>query len=117
LSPEEEAIVVTFRKHTLLPLDDCLYALQATIPHLTRSSLHRCLKRHGISRLPEIAGDKTSKKPFKRYPIGYFHIDLAEVRTGEGKLYLFVAVVVTADLRFNEALSSAVVGRPCDLVT
>ena len=30
LSPEEEAIVVAFRKHTLLPLDDCLYALQAT---------------------------------------------------------------------------------------
>jgi hypothetical protein len=55
LSPGEEAIVVAFRKHTLLPLDDCLYALQATIPNLTRSSLHRCLKRHGISRLPEIA--------------------------------------------------------------
>jgi transposase-like protein len=32
LSKEEEAIVVAFRKHTLLPLDDCLYALQATIP-------------------------------------------------------------------------------------
>jgi hypothetical protein len=29
--------------------------LQATIPHLTRSSLHRCLQRHGISRLPELA--------------------------------------------------------------
>ena len=26
LSREEEAIVVAFRKHTLLPLDDCLYA-------------------------------------------------------------------------------------------
>jgi hypothetical protein len=47
----------------LLPLDDCLYALQATIPHLTRSSLHRCLKRHAISRLPEIAGDKAAKNP------------------------------------------------------
>jgi hypothetical protein len=82
LSPEEEGIVVAFRKYTLLPLDDCLYALQATIPNLTRSSLHRCLKRHGINRLPEIAGDKSSKKPFKRYPIGYFHIDIAEVRTG-----------------------------------
>jgi transposase-like protein len=35
LSPEDEAIIVAFRKHTLLPLDDCLYALQATIPHLT----------------------------------------------------------------------------------
>jgi transposase-like protein len=43
LSIEEEAIVVAFRRHTLLALDDCLYALQPTIPHLTRSSLHRCL--------------------------------------------------------------------------
>lgn len=43
LTPEQEAIVVAFRQHTLLPLDDCLYALQATIPHLTRSTLHRCL--------------------------------------------------------------------------
>jgi len=33
---EEEAVVVAFRKHMLLPLDDCLYALQATIPHLMR---------------------------------------------------------------------------------
>src|SRR5580692_11252585 len=46
LSIEEEAIIVAFRRHTLLSLDDCLYALQPTIPHLTRSSLHRCLKRH-----------------------------------------------------------------------
>ncbi|MGY3600433.1 hypothetical protein ACVIGB_008482 [Bradyrhizobium sp. USDA 4341] len=28
-------IIVTFRRHTLLPLDDCFYALQPTIPHLT----------------------------------------------------------------------------------
>jgi transposase InsO family protein len=107
LSPEEEAIVVAFRKHTLLPLDDCLYALQATIPNLTRSSLHRCLKRHGISRLPEIAGDKTSKKSFKRYPIGYFHIDIAEVRTGEGKLYLFVAIDRTSKFAFAQLYPTA----------
>jgi transposase-like protein len=58
LTVEQEAIVVALRRHTLLPLDDCLYALQATIPQLTRSSLHRCLERHGISRLPEVAGSK-----------------------------------------------------------
>ena len=58
LSIEDEAVVVAFRRHTLLPLDDCLYALQPTIPHLTRSSLHRCLQRHGICRLPETDGDK-----------------------------------------------------------
>ena len=28
LTPEEEAIIVAFRRHTLLPLDDCLYSLQ-----------------------------------------------------------------------------------------
>ena len=72
LSVMEEAIVVAFRRHTLLPLDDCLYALQPTIPHLTRSSLHRCLQRHGISRVPEVTGDKPAKTKFKSYPIGYF---------------------------------------------
>jgi hypothetical protein len=90
-----------------LPLDDCLYALQATIPQLTRSSLHRCLKRHGISRLPEIAGDKPAKKPFKRYPIGYFHIDIAEVRTEEGKLYLFVAIDRTSKFAFAQLHKAA----------
>src|SRR5215212_419936 len=92
LSIEEEAVIVAFRRHTLLPLDDCLYALQATVPHLTRSSLHRCLQRHGISRLPEAEGEQASRRKFKAYPIGFFHIDLAEVRTEQGKLYLLVAI-------------------------
>jgi transposase len=77
LSAEEEAAVVAFRRHTLLPLDDCLYALQPTIPHLTRSSLHRCLQRSGISRLPQVEGEASAKHKFKAYPIGYFHIDIA----------------------------------------
>ena len=102
LSIEEEAIIVAFRRHTLLPLDDCLYSLQATIPHLTRSSLHRCLQRHGISRLPEVEGDKPNKRKFKAYPIGYFHIDIAEVRTEQGKLYMFVAIDRTSKFAFVE---------------
>lgn len=47
----------------------CLYALQPSIPHLTRSALHRCLQRHGISRLPDVEGDKPKRQKFKRYPI------------------------------------------------
>jgi IS30 family transposase len=69
-----------------------LYALQPTIPHLSRSALHRRPQRHDISHLPEVGGYKPAKKRFKRYPIGYFHIDLAEVRTAEGKSNLFVAI-------------------------
>ena len=102
LSLEEEAVIVAFRRHTLLPLDDCLYSLQPTIPHLTRSSLHRCLQRHEISRLPQVEGDKPAKKKFKSYPIGYFHIDIAEVQTAEGKLYLFVAIDRTSKFTYVE---------------
>jgi IS30 family transposase len=107
LTPEEEAIVVAFRRHTLLPLDDCLYGLQPAIPHLTRSSLHRCLQRHGISRLPEVDGDRPAKKRVAAYPIGYFHIDLAEVQTGQGKLRLFVAIDRTSKFALARLVESA----------
>jgi hypothetical protein len=64
------------------------YALQATIPHLTRSSVHRCLKRRGISRLPQVEGDTPDKRKFKVYPIGYFHIVFqADAFGGYNKLY------------------------------
>lgn len=107
LSVEDEAIAVAFRKHTLLPLDDCLYALQATIPHLTRSSLHRLFQRHDISRLPQIEGDQGPKKKFKSYAIGFFHIDIAEVRTEEGKLFLFVAIDRTSKFAFARLVEKA----------
>ena len=107
LSLQREAIIVAFRKHALLPLDDCLYALPATIPQLTRSSLHRCLERHGISRLPDMEGDKPKRKKFDIYPIGFFHIDLAEVRTAEGKLYLFVAIDRTSKFAVVELVEKA----------
>ena len=109
LSVEDEAIIVAFRRHTLLPLDDCLYALRPTIPHLTRSSLHRCLQRHDISRLPDVDGDKPVKKKFKAYPYRLLslhgpsvHIDIAEVQTAEGKLYLFAAIGRTSKFVYVE---------------
>ena len=107
LSEIEEAAIVAFRRHTLLPLDDCLYALQPTIPHLTRSSLHRCLQRHGISRLPDVDGDKPKRKKFKRYPIGYFHVDIAELHTAEGKLHLYVAIDRTSKFAFVQLVDKA----------
>jgi len=107
LTIEEEAMIVAFRRHTLLPLDDCLYALQPTIPHLTRSALHRCLQRHGISRLPDMTGDKPEKQKFKVYPIGYFHIDIAEVRTEEGKLHLYVGIDRTSKFAFAQLHEAA----------
>ncbi len=107
LTEEEEAAVVAFRRQTLLPLDDCLYALQPSIPHLTRSALHRCLQRHGISRLPGVTGDKPRRQKFKRYPIGFFHIDIAEVQMAEGKLVLFVGIDRTAKFAVAQLVATA----------
>ena len=98
LSALEEAAIVSLRVQARLPLDDVYIALKDVIPHLTRSSLHRCLQRHGISRLPK--ADRAKPKRFKAYEIGYFHIDIAELRHEGGKAYLFVAVDRTSKLVF-----------------
>jgi len=59
------------------------------------------LQRHGTIRLPKLETDKPKQK-FKKYPIGYVHIDIAEVRTEDGKLYLFVALGRTSKLAYVE---------------
>ena len=100
-------MIVAFRLHTLLPLDDCLNALQPSIPQLTRSALHRCLQRHGISRLLNVEGNKPKRQQFKRYPIGFFHIDITEVQTVEGKLYFFVGVDRTSKFVVTQLVDKA----------
>jgi len=64
LTPAEEAIVVAFRQKTLLPLDDVLGLIARRDPSPRSRRLHRCLQRHGISRLP-IEETKEQRKRFK----------------------------------------------------
>ena len=99
LTAEEQDIIVRFREHTLLPLDDCLYALQAHIPHLTRSGLHRCLQRHGISRLVDRQGEMAAADPVSPAP-GELHIDLAQVHSRDGVHYLFNAIEQASKFAF-----------------
>jgi hypothetical protein len=70
-----------------------------------------------------VDGDKEPKRRFKSYPIGFFHIDIAEVQTAEGRLYLFVAIDRTSKFAFVElhrkalrktaADFSGILSRPC----
>jgi transposase InsO family protein len=52
-------------------------------------------------------GRQARRKRFAAYPIGYFHVDLAEVSTGGGKLRLFVAIDRTSKLAFVRLVDSA----------
>ena len=92
LSEADEAIIIEFRRRTLLPLDDVLGCLRESIPKLSRSALHRCLVRHGISRLPKAEENASKRKRFAETKIGYVHIDVCELRSAEGKVYLFLAI-------------------------
>jgi hypothetical protein len=106
LSVEQEAMIVAFRRHSLLPLPSrrllsnhlpgngrlplCSAADDLRSDAILLASVFG--KRHGISRLPYMDDDAPAKRKFKSYPIGFFHIDIAYVRSDEGKLYMFVAI-------------------------
>ena len=106
LSEGEEKAIVAFRQMTQLPLDDLLYSLQEPFPHLSHviaciavlsvTDVLCCLKKQHLSKL------KRSLKEFKACPLGFFHIDIAEVHTEEGKLYLYVAIDRTSKFAYTE---------------
>lgn len=104
LTPKDEAMICAFRKKTELSLDDCFIALTDFIPKLTRSNLHRCLKRHGLSVLPK-HDEKPKRDKFKEYEIGFFHIDICQIQTEEGKCYLFVGIDRVTKFAYAEVYS------------
>lgn len=54
-----------------------------------------------------MGGDKPKRQKFKRYPIGFFHIDIAEVQTAEGKLFLFVGIDRTSKFAVTQLVDKA----------
>lgn len=92
LSMEEEGTCIGFRTHTMLPLDDCLYALQLMMPHLTRSTLHRLYRRYEISQLPNSEDFDTGTPELSGVTsIGIFYVNNADIRTRDGKATMFFA--------------------------
>jgi len=73
-------------------LDDVLGCLRESIPKLTRSAVHRCLKRHGISRLPQEEERASKRGRFAETRIGYVHLDVCELRWAGGKVCMVLAI-------------------------
>jgi hypothetical protein len=51
LTLRDEAIILAYRWRTRLALDDAHLRLKRLMPNLSRSTLYRCLKRRGLSRI------------------------------------------------------------------
>jgi len=92
LSPAEEQLVVELRQSVSLGLDDIVEVLRRCCnPRLSRSAIHRCLKRHSIShRQP---APKPTAQAFETAGVGFIHIDLKHLTRLEGRpSYVFVAI-------------------------
>lgn len=92
LSAIEEALVCELRTELRLPLDDIVEVMRRCAnPKLSRSAIHRCLRRHGLSRRPE--PDKPSVGVFEQATVGFIHVDLKHLPALEKrKSYAFVAI-------------------------
>jgi len=88
----EEAIAVELRTRLALSLDDILEVMRRCLrPDISRSALHRCLKRHGVSQRPRQAAPAAQR--FAPQPFGFVHIDLKHLpRLNKQSAYVFVAI-------------------------
>ena len=98
LTSAQEAVAVALRKALLLPLDDLLAVVREFLnPHVSRSGLDRCLRRHGAGNLRALKPKepKPAHGTFKAYEPGYLHIDikyLPQMADEDRRRYLFVAI-------------------------
>ena len=95
----EEEIAVELRTRLGLSLDDILEVMRRCLrPSISRSALHRCLQRNGVSAQP-----KTPRKPVQRFetdqPIGFIHIDVKYL-TALDKRRSFAYVAIDRATRF-----------------
>src|SRR5262245_28448575 len=106
LSAEEEALCVAFRRHTLLPLDDCLYALagEHSTPHsvITTSPVPAPRYLASAERRGREVQEEVQELSDRLLPHRHGHIDMAEVRTAAGTLYMFVTIDRASKFAFVE---------------
>lgn len=89
---EEEEIVRELRTRLELSLDDILEVLRRCVrSDISRSALHRCLRRLDLSAPPAVS--KARVQPFGTEPLGYVHADLKHLTRLQGQAaFVFVAI-------------------------
>jgi transposase InsO family protein len=93
MTPLEERLVVELRISVTLPLDDIVEVMRRCVnPKLSRSQVHRCLQRHGVSAKP-----RPEREPAARFdvetPASFVHLDVKYLPPLHRKrAYAYVAI-------------------------
>ncbi|MBI1384991.1 MAG: IS481 family transposase [Rhizobiales bacterium] len=116
LTPAQEMVVVALRTSLLVPLDDLLFMVREFLnPHVSRSGLDRCLRRHKVGNLRalKLSASKPGRKSAGAQVPGHLDIDLKclpQMADGPRRRYLLFAVdrvTKWAFVRLYSALTAA----------
>jgi len=94
LTPEQEELICFERKQFKKTIEDIFFTLQDRIANLYPMKIYRCLKRYNLAVLPKEFIDAERRiKRFRRYGIGYLHIDLLYApKINKERSYIYTAI-------------------------
>ena len=94
LTDKQEDRICFERKQFKKTIDDIYLSLEDKIPDLYPMKVYRCLKRHNLAILPREFKDVERKiRKFRKYAIGYLHIDLLYApKINKKRKYIFTAI-------------------------
>lgn len=94
LTSRQEDLILFERKKFKKTVEEIYFSLEGIIPNLYPLKAYRCLRRYGLSVLPEelIKAERRIRK-FRRYTIGYLHLDaLYSPKINKKRWYVFTAI-------------------------
>lgn len=102
LAPFEEDLILLERRQFKKTIEEIFFALEHTIPNLYPMKIYRCLRRYGLNVLPQEFVDAERKiKKFRKYTIGYLHIDvLYAPKINKKRWYLFTCIDRVSKIAF-----------------
>ena len=102
LTKEDEDLILFERKKFKKSIEEIYLTLDEFIPKLYPVKIFRCLARYGLSVLPEefMKAERKIRK-FKKYTIGYLHIDaLYTPKINKKRMYIFTCIDRVSKLGF-----------------
>lgn len=102
LTLQEEDLICFERKQFKKTIEDIFFTLEDKIPNLYPMKIYRCLKRYDLAAFPsDFTAMERKIKKFRRYGIGYLHIDLLYApKINKERSYIYTAIDRVSKIAF-----------------
>jgi len=102
LTTTQEELICFERKQFKKTVEEIFFTLEKRIPNLYPVKIYRCLRRHNMATLPsDFVNTERKIKKFRRYGIGYLHIDLLYTpKINKERSYIYTAIDRVSKIAF-----------------